>query len=119
MDNEGTAGVSGVMFALMAAVLDEQWTERDSAAMRLVSREWRKTHDDNLRRLRPNCWTEDIRRTCASRFSNVRVLVFDKPVANTPKVRFPLKPQFVFHPPPAPHSTLCIKWVVHPSHVLG
>ena len=46
-------------------------------------------------------------------------LVFDKPVANPPKVRFPLKPQFVFHPPPAPHSTLCIAWFIHPSHVRG
>ena len=73
----------------------EQWTEHDSAAVRLVSREWRKTHDDNVRRLRPNRWTEDIRMTCASRFSNVCELVFDKPDADLvePPVRPILKPQ--------------------------
>ena len=78
----------------------EQWTEHDSAAVRLVSREWRKTHDDNVRRLRPNRWTEDIRMTCASRFSNVCELVFDKPDADLvePPVRPILKPQSFFHP---------------------
>ena len=98
---------------------DDQWTERDSAAVRLVSREWRKTHDDNLRRLRPNRWTEDIHRTCVDRFSNVRELVLDKPVADPPKVRPHLKPPcssfFTLHRRLTPPSA----WVVHPSHVIG
>ena len=101
---EGTAGVTGVMFALMAAMLDDQWTEHDSAAVRLVSREWRKTHDDNLRRLRASRWTEDTQRTCVDRFSNVRKLALDKPVANPPKVRPRLKPHVRLFSPSASGS---------------